>query len=299
MTAASKFDDILRKAMRSDWSVDVMAELRRTYFVCLGRGTAKPGVGAAAPTPGGADASDDAASLGVPLMRMDVEDVLRQLKSTLTSFQREEKDMNVHVVADLVDHVACIDRALTHTGGSALLIGRSGAGRRSAVSLVSHMHRMAFMTPSVGKQYNYRTFATDLKAALAAAGVEGEHVVFYIEDFHFADTAVLESVNSLLASGDGVFACTVTRAHVLRRVLLARPPRFFMLPFTFALPRHCSAGLVHGRRAGAVARPAEEEHGRRGLSIQDSLRVLCAPHPHVPARVHWHGPVPSRVFGTL
>ena len=42
----------------------------------------------------------------------------------------------------------------------------------------------------------------DLKKILAEAGVEGRHVVLYLEDHHFVTEGILQAVNSLLSSGE-------------------------------------------------------------------------------------------------
>lgn len=102
-----------------------------------------------------------------------------------------------------VSHHVHACRILTKAGGCALLVGAAGVGRRSAATLVAHMHGFHFSSPSVGRSYGLKTFLAELKPVLALAGVQGEEAVLYLEDHHFLDEAVLESVNSLLSSGEG------------------------------------------------------------------------------------------------
>ena len=52
---------------------------------------------------------------------------------------------------------------LTMPGGSLLMAGRCGVGRRTAVSVVSHMHMMTLFTPKVSRNYGVKQFKTDLK----------------------------------------------------------------------------------------------------------------------------------------
>jgi hypothetical protein len=124
------------------------------------------------------------------------------------TYEREERDLNLHLFPEAVEHVACIDRIITAVGGCALLVGRSGVGRRSAAALVAHMRGLTLTSPPVGRGYGLKTFFVDLKTVLATAGVEGEDVVLYLEDHHFSGAGsgggeeVLEAVNSLLSSGE-------------------------------------------------------------------------------------------------
>jgi hypothetical protein len=55
------------------------------------------------------------------------------------------------------------DRVLSRPLGSLLLVGHSGVGRRSTVTLAAYMHRMELVTPSMNRGYSLKSFRTDLK----------------------------------------------------------------------------------------------------------------------------------------
>ena len=57
-------------------------------------------------------------------------------------------------------------------------------------------------TPSVGRDYNAKQFCVDVKTAFAAAGIRGEHVVFFLEDYQIVSESILEITNSLISSGE-------------------------------------------------------------------------------------------------
>ena len=59
--------------------------------------------------------------------------------------------------------MARVDRVLTMPGGSLLMAGSSGVGRRTAVSIVSHMHQMQVFSPKIGRGYTAKHFKNDLK----------------------------------------------------------------------------------------------------------------------------------------
>lgn len=52
---------------------------------------------------------------------------------------------------------------LSFPGGSLLLAGRSGVGRRTITSLVSHMHGAVLFSPKISRGYELKQFKNDLK----------------------------------------------------------------------------------------------------------------------------------------
>lgn len=78
--------------------------------------------------------------------------------------------MKLQIFREVLDHIAHVDRVLTQPGGSLLLAGRSGVGRRSAVTIVSHLHRTELFTPKVARNYSLKQFKMDLKTVSAMCG---------------------------------------------------------------------------------------------------------------------------------
>ncbi|MBN3304013.1 DYHC2 protein, partial [Amia calva] len=95
-----------------------------------------------------------------------------------------------------------LDRVLSCPGGSLLLAGRSGVGRRTATCVVSHMHGATLFTPKISRGYGLKQFKNDLKNVMQLAGIEGQQVVLLLEDYQFVHPSFLEMVNSLLSSGE-------------------------------------------------------------------------------------------------
>jgi dynein heavy chain 2 len=120
----------------------------------------------------------------------------------LELYEREERNLNILFFPEILEHIAQLDHALSKDQGSVLLVGRSGVGRRTATSLVAHMRGMKFFTLNVQDNYTRKHFYAELKTMLACAGVENESVVFYVEDHQMLLGEVLESINSLLSSGE-------------------------------------------------------------------------------------------------
>ena len=62
------------------------------------------------------------------------------------------------------------------------MCGRSGVGRRNAVSIVSALHHAKLITLKMGKNYGLKQFKQEVKNAMQIAGVENEQVFFLLEE---------------------------------------------------------------------------------------------------------------------
>jgi len=141
------------------------------------------------------------AELGPVLDRIPTSNFRELVKEGLHTYEREFKTLRMLLFRQVLDHIAFEDRVLSRPGGSLLLIGESGVGRRSSVTLVCHLNNILMWSPNCGLNYSLRAFRNDLKELLKQVGVEGKKAVLYIEDHHLAEDAILEDINSLLAAG--------------------------------------------------------------------------------------------------
>lgn len=76
---------------------------------------------------------------------------------------RENRELEVLIFREVLENIAVVDRVITKPGGSLLMAGRSGVGRRTAVSLVAHMHSIELFTPKISRGYQLKHFKNDLK----------------------------------------------------------------------------------------------------------------------------------------
>jgi len=75
---------------------------------------------------------------GLPsLGRIGKGDFITMVKGAMRAYEREFKELDIHLVDEVVDMVAYIERVLSMPGGCLLLAGRSGIGRKAATQLVS------------------------------------------------------------------------------------------------------------------------------------------------------------------
>ena len=189
---------------------------------------------------GRGDASG-AAGGGRPLLRISADDFKATVARELEVYEREQRELNMLLFPQILDQLSRCDRALSAHGGSLLLVGRNGVGRRNAAALVAHIHGAQTFTLNTGHEFSLKQFHAELKAVLAVAGVLGEHALLVIEDHNInADSAVLETVNSLLSSGEvpGLYT------HEELEQLLA-PLRELMLDEGAGLFRNTTEFFVH------------------------------------------------------
>eukprot|EP00753_Platysulcus_tardus_P014516 PLAT4386.4.p1 GENE.PLAT4386.4~~PLAT4386.4.p1 ORF type:complete len:4448 (-),score=2754.09 PLAT4386.4:79-13422(-) len=150
----------------------------------------------------GGGGGDAGIATGRLMRSLSAEDFRTVVEEGLIRYEREEKDLGISLFDEVLEHIAMVDRVLARPGGSTLLVGSSGVGRRTSLTLAAHMHRMELFTPVITRDFDLKQFQAFIKEVLAKAGVAGEQVVLLLEDHQFTEDAILESVNSLLSSGE-------------------------------------------------------------------------------------------------
>lgn len=78
-------------------------------------------------------------------------------------YGRDNRELDILLFGEVLDYMSRADRVLSRPGGSLLLAGRSGVGRRTAACVVSHMHGAALFTPRISRGYGLKHFSNDLK----------------------------------------------------------------------------------------------------------------------------------------
>jgi len=187
--ALSNFDGMLGSHLRSVWR----ASPSQGVFVTWGGFQAVDG-----------DQKGETPSL----CHMESADFENLVSQKLLSFEREHKELGITLFHEVLERLARFNRVLSRPRGSMLLIGNSGVGRRTGITLAAYMSHMAMVSPNISRKYDLKAFRNDLKGVLVTAGVEGEGVVFFIEDHQLIQTDFLECLNSLLCGGEipGLFS---------------------------------------------------------------------------------------------
>lgn len=187
--AVSNFDGMLGSHLRSVWRISPSQGVFVTW--------------------GGFQAVDGDQKGETPsLCHMEGADFEQLVSQKLLSFEREHKELDITLFHEVLERLARFNRVLSRPRGSLLLIGSSGVGRRTGITLAAYMSHMAMVSPNVSREYDLKAFRNDLKGVLVTAGVEGEVVVFFIEDHQLIQMDFLECLNSLLCGGEipGLFS---------------------------------------------------------------------------------------------
>ncbi|XP_051782842.1 cytoplasmic dynein 2 heavy chain 1 isoform X2 [Erpetoichthys calabaricus] len=186
------FDNILSSVIRGDWGSDILDNMTDSYYVTWGAHEPGTIIAPGQPLP----------PHGKPLGRLSTADLTEVIRKGIIQYGRDNRELDILLFREVLEYMARVDRVLSCPGGSLLLAGRSGVGRRTATSVVSHMHGATLFTPKITRGYGLKQFKNDLKQVMQLTGIEGQQVVFLLEDYQFVHPSFLEMVNSLLSSGE-------------------------------------------------------------------------------------------------
>jgi len=124
------------------------------------------------------------------------------VQTRLRVFYEEELDVKLVLFDEVLQHILRIDRVLRQPLGHLLLVGVSGGGKTVLSKFVAWMQGMSVFQIKVHKYYTAKDFDKDLRSILTRAGVKNERICFIFDESNVLDTAFLERMNALLASGE-------------------------------------------------------------------------------------------------
>lgn len=140
---------------------------------------------------------------GIPnLGRIPKADFIALIEQSMRAYEREFKELSVHLIEEILEMIANIERVLSMPGGSLLLAGRAGVGRKQSTQLIAHILNMEFFSPNINREYAMKEFKRDLKVVLQTTGINAEKVCLFIEDHQLIQTEFLEMLNSLISAGE-------------------------------------------------------------------------------------------------
>lgn len=154
--AVSTYDGLVRQAMAVQWQWSGPAGGEPTLLSTLGA-SVEERLDAKMPPPA--------------LAAWKVDDFAELVAGKLKQFEREAKDLGLLLFPEVLQRVAALDRVLSLPGGSVLLCGRAGVGRRSATSLVAYIHHMDMFSPALTRHYDVKAFRNDLKVGVSGAAL--------------------------------------------------------------------------------------------------------------------------------
>lgn len=139
---------------------------------------------------------------GQSMGRVTDENLETIIKQGLLAYEREFRELHMHIFPETRHSVAVANRILSQPGGCMLLVGESGIGRRNTTLLVSHMLNLQFVSFNITRDYSTKEFRRDLKVILQQSGIEGKPTTLFVEDYQLVSPEFLQLLNSLLSSGE-------------------------------------------------------------------------------------------------
>ncbi|CBZ37876.1 dynein heavy chain, putative [Leishmania donovani] len=131
-----------------------------------------------------------------------LEEVKTSAEAFALNYSRENAGLNVQLIPEVCAWIARVDRVLSQERGNLMLVARAGVCAPQIVRLVAYNNRTEVVTLGITREYGVKQFTAELKSVMTKAGVEGQSVVLLLEDFNFFHPYFLETVNSLLSSGE-------------------------------------------------------------------------------------------------
>jgi dynein heavy chain 1 len=130
------------------------------------------------------------------------EELRQHVEARLKVFYEEELNVELVVFDSVLEHVLRIDRVLRQPLGHLLLVGESGAGKTVLTRFVSWMNGLSVFQVKMTRRYTIEDFEEDLRGVLKRSGCGGEKICFIFDESNVLDSAFLEAMNALLASGE-------------------------------------------------------------------------------------------------
>ncbi len=116
---------------------------------------------------------------GRTLTRLTNKDLGPFIDRGVTRYRSDYRDSDVFIFREIIEAIVRVDRVLTTPGGSLLLAGRSGVGRRTAIGVVASMNNMKLFSPKVSRSYGVKQFKTDLKTVCCLFFVLNQKITFF------------------------------------------------------------------------------------------------------------------------
>eukprot|EP00466_Bigelowiella_natans_P012270 jgi/Bigna1/52380/estExt_Genewise1Plus.C_70193 len=187
---------------------------------------------------------------------VDQENLRKHVVARLHTFNEEELDVKLVIFDEVLEHILRIDRVLRQPLGHLLLVGASGSGKTILSKFVSWMNGMKVFQLKVHKHYSTKDFDEDLRGVLIRSGCKHEKICFIFDESNVLDTAFLERMNALLASGEvpGLFEDTDYKN----------------------LMQECRE---MGKREGKVLGSDEERYKRFCANVQRNLHIVFTMNP--------------------
>ena len=134
----------------------------------------------------------------------DIEAIRKRINKKLDDYNEKypSKKMNLVIFDDALKHLLRITRIINSPRGNCLLVGVGGSGKQSLTKLASFICKQLFFQISLTKSYGENNLKDDIRNLYREAGPLGKNVTFILTDSEIKTEDFLESINSMLATGE-------------------------------------------------------------------------------------------------
>jgi len=134
----------------------------------------------------------------------DIESIRKIATDKLDGYNEKfpSKKMNLVIFDDALKHMMRITRIINSPRGNCLLVGVGGSGKQSLTKLASYISKQLFFQISLTKSYSENNLKDDIKNLYREAGPLGKQVTFIMTDSEIKSEDFLESINSMLSTGE-------------------------------------------------------------------------------------------------
>lgn len=114
---------------------------------------------------------------------------------------QDETTMSLVLFSDAIKHICRVSRCFIFDKGHIVLIGLSGSGKKSMISLGAVLAQAKLVTIELRKNYGRNEFREDLYSIMKKAAFEDQQIAFLFSENHMLHESFLEDINNLLSSG--------------------------------------------------------------------------------------------------
>lgn len=113
-----------------------------------------------------------------------------------------QKQMNLVLFDNALQHLMRINRIIQQARGSALLVGVGGSGKQSLTRLAAYISKHYTFQITLTKSYGINAFLDDIRELYKVAGHQLRPVTFVFTDAEIKDENFLEYINGILMTGE-------------------------------------------------------------------------------------------------
>ncbi|CAD8135851.1 unnamed protein product [Paramecium octaurelia] len=135
------------------------------------------------------------------LSKIEKKDFIQLVSQAVQIYSRENRELNVVMIEEVLSLLTSLNRALSSQSQTTLLLaGRNGIGRKMGLQIMSTMLNLEILQPYTCRDYGIREFKRDLKSYMETA--QTKNCLLILEDHVLLQQGILETVNSLVSSGE-------------------------------------------------------------------------------------------------